>query len=100
MAETRFDSWPGVVPKVEQVVQVKLKDVTFEARVLTRGTRDKETFFITVDSPFPKERMLELYITPSASGIGMADQVNDLKPYWRVSTAHGENEIAQIFLLN
>ena len=88
----RFNKWSPKVPPVGTIVQIQFGQFIFESTVLTRTTKDGETFCITLNSPFPTESTIELYITPNASAVGMVDVANNVKPYWRVAAKRGEEE--------
>lgn len=80
--EKRFDKWSPLVPKVGQVMQLQFSEITIEAEVKTRFTRDGETFTIEVSTAYGS---VLLTITPTASAVGMTDRALGLKPYWQVS---------------
>ena len=100
MQKQRLDSWSLVIPKVNQIIQIGLEGITFDTTVRTRSTRDNETYFITVDSPFPEENTMELFITPNASGRGRIDGFSGAKPYWQVASSHGAKVDAKLFMLD
>jgi hypothetical protein len=100
MEKERYDSWSPLIPRVNQVVQLHFADATFETTVRTRSTKDQETYYITVDSPYPEQDKMELYICPNASAIGMIDKSNDRKPFWRLSSMGGDDPGVKLFFLD
>ena len=98
----RFDKWSVLIPKVGQIIQVKFSEITFEAPVKARYTVDGKTFSIDVSNA---RGNILLYITPSASRVGMVDRANDCRPFWQVDKANSDipdffGEFIRIFFLN
>jgi hypothetical protein len=98
---SRFSGWHAIIPRVGQVVQVSIGNLRFETVVRTRWTPDKMVFFVIVDGPSNTSGPVELYITPTAPGVGSDERVDDLRPWWQVGPRFGQDERpAQIFFLD
>lgn len=99
----KYNSWPAVIPKVDQVVQIQLgkgKGV-YEVKVLNRWTFDGNTFFIQV-SWYCNVHGLILKITPTADRRDIEARMGEVFPSWviELNSPQGGTIDCKLFFLD